>query len=100
MMPCLSLQNAISSLELSVSTDRLPLNSARGVLYISPSAKNATHKQIIESLVEQDLPVLNAKLPASVKMKESHMLAKPLVQMAAKHKLTEAFNQLFDEINQ
>jgi chromosome partitioning protein len=57
-------------------------------------------KQIIESLVEQDLPVLNAKLPASVKMKESHMQAKPLVQMAAKHKLTEAFNQLFDEINQ
>jgi hypothetical protein len=26
------------------------LNSARGVLYISPSAKNATYKQIIESL--------------------------------------------------
>jgi len=42
----------------------------------------------------------DAKLPASVKMKESHMLAKPLVHMAAKHKLTEAFNLLFDEINQ
>ncbi len=56
-------------------------------------------QKIIESLHEQDLPVLSAKLPSSVKMKESHMLAKPLIYLAPKHKLTEAFVQLFDELS-
>lgn len=55
-------------------------------------------QQIIDSLLTQDLPVLNAKIPASVKMKESHMLAKPLIQCAPKHKLTLAFEALFDEL--
>lgn len=53
---------------------------------------------IITSLEEQDLPVLTARLPGSVKMRESHMLAKPLIHMAPKHKLTEAFVALFDEL--
>lgn len=56
-------------------------------------------QKIIDSLHEQDLPVLGSKLPASVKMKESHMLAKPLIYFAPKHKLTEAFVALYDELN-
>ena len=56
-------------------------------------------QKIIDSLVEQDLPVLKSKIPASVKMKESHMVAKPLINFAPKHKLTESFVDLFDELS-
>lgn len=56
-------------------------------------------QKIIDSLFEQDLPVLQSKIPASVKMKESHMVAKPLINFAPKHKLTESFIDLFDELS-
>lgn len=54
--------------------------------------------KIIASLEEQQLPVLRTRVPASVKMKESHMEAKPLIYLAPKHKLTQAFVELYAEL--
>ena len=54
--------------------------------------------KIIASLEEQELPVLKTRVPASVKMKESHLEAKPLIYLAPKHKLTLAFVELFGEL--
>lgn len=56
--------------------------------------------KIISSLQEQALPVLSARIPSSIKMKESHLEAKPLIYLAPKHKLTQAFIELFDELHQ
>jgi len=55
--------------------------------------------KIIASLEEQELPVLKTRVPASVKMKESHLEAKPLIYLAPKHKLTQAFVELYAELN-
>ena len=70
-----------------------------GVVVNQFQPRAALPQQIINSLLEQDLPVLESKIPSSVKMKESHMLAKPLIACAPKHKLTQAFEALFDEIS-
>jgi len=55
-------------------------------------------RQIVEGLLAESLPVLNTRLSASVKMKESHNEARPLIHMAPSHKLTQEFVQLFEEL--
>ncbi|MCP4598290.1 ParA family protein [Neptuniibacter sp.] len=55
-------------------------------------------KRIVDELLDDDLPVLETKISASVKMKESHDETCPLIHMAPKHKLTLQFVELFDEL--
>jgi len=45
------------------------------------------------------LPLFSTRLSASVKMRESHQQSKPLIHMAASHKLTQQFVDLLKEIN-
>lgn len=56
-------------------------------------------QKIVAGLEAEDLPVLATRLPASVKMKESHNEAKPLIHLAPQHKLTQAFVALYDELS-
>lgn len=55
-------------------------------------------KALINELLEENLPVLPAYLPASVKMKESHSAQCPLPFFAPNHKLTQQFYALYDEL--
>ncbi|NIB39113.1 ParA family protein [Pseudomaricurvus alkylphenolicus] len=55
-------------------------------------------RQLIEAMQGEQLPIYNTFLPASVKMKESHSLRKPLPHMAARHKLTLQFELLHDDV--
>ena len=55
-------------------------------------------QRIVEQLQNDNLPVLESRIPGSVKMKESHSLATPLIHMAPSHKLTLAFVALYDEL--
>jgi len=52
--------------------------------------------QLIDELRQEDLPVLDAFINSSIKMKESHAEQKPLVYYAPSHKLTDQFRELFD----
>ena len=54
--------------------------------------------RILDELVAEKLPVLKTRIPASVKMRESHELAKPLIYSFPKHKLSAAFVALYDEL--
>lgn len=55
-------------------------------------------QQLLDELIAEDLPVLPVHLSASVKMRESHQVAKPLIHMAASHKLTQQFVDLYQVI--
>jgi len=55
-------------------------------------------KRIVGELLDDDLPVLETKISASVKMRESHDDTCPLIHMAPKHKLTQEFVALFEEL--
>jgi chromosome partitioning protein len=48
------------------------------------------HK-IVQALIDDGLPVLQPYLPASVVVRESHERATPLIHLAPKHKLTQAY---------
>ncbi|WP_415890522.1 ParA family protein [Neptuniibacter sp. SY11_33] len=55
-------------------------------------------KRIVGELLDDDLPVLETKISASVKMRESHDDTCPLIHFAPKHKLTQEFVTLFEEL--
>lgn len=55
-------------------------------------------RQIIESVKELGLPVLEPYIPQSIKMKESHFTQCPLVHGFQAHKLTKQFEALWEEM--
>ena len=56
-------------------------------------------RQIVDELRDEELPILDTMLSSSVKMRESHHAAVPLINFAPSHKLTQEFVTLFEEIN-
>jgi chromosome partitioning protein len=50
----------------------------------------------VRELVAEGLPVLEPYLSASVKIKESHELARPMIHLDPKHRLTQEFVQLHE----
>lgn len=55
-------------------------------------------RRLVEELCQEGLPVLETRLSSSVKMRESHDQATPLIYMAPRHKLTTQFVALFEEL--
>lgn len=55
-------------------------------------------QRLVNELIEEGQPVLDTRIPISVKVKESHDLSVPLIHMAAKHKSSLAFEALYDEL--
>ncbi|MFT4099460.1 MAG: ParA family protein [Burkholderiaceae bacterium] len=54
--------------------------------------------RIVQVLIDEGLPVLDTRLSASVKIRESHDVSKPMIAFAPGHKLTEEFIALYDEL--
>lgn len=55
-------------------------------------------QKVVQELIDEGLPVLQPYLSASVKIKESHELAKPMIHLDAKHKLSQEFIALHDSL--
>jgi len=56
-------------------------------------------RQLVEELIAEKLPVLEAKISPSVKIRESHSESQPLIHYAPNHKLTDEFRALYAEIH-
>lgn len=57
-------------------------------------------KQLVDELIAEGHPVLEARISPSVKVRESHSNSMPLVHYLPSHKLTQEFRALHAEINQ
>jgi chromosome partitioning protein len=55
-------------------------------------------QRLVQELIDEGLPVLQPYLPSSIKVRESHQLARPMVYLDAKHKLTQALVALHDKL--
>ena len=55
-------------------------------------------QKVVDELRAESLPVLNSYLSASVKIKESHQQAKPMIHLDRSHKLSLEFTALYDEL--
>ena len=69
-----------------------------GIVVNQFQAQAKLPREVVQQLKDEGLPVLENKLPPSVMMKESHHKNMPLVYFATDHKLTQAYQLLFNEI--
>ncbi|AMO22534.1 ParA family protein [Ramlibacter solisilvae] len=56
-------------------------------------------QRLVREMVEEGLPVLGSYLSSSVRVKESHDLAKPMIFLDARHKLTQEYVALHEELH-
>ena len=56
-------------------------------------------QRVVDELIDEGLPVLAPYLSASVKIKESHDLARPMIHLDPRHKVTQEFIALHDGIS-
>lgn len=71
-----------------------------GIVVNQFQAQAKLPREVVQQLKDEGLPVLNSMLPPSVLMKESHQKNQPLIHLATDHKLTQAYQLLFNEIEQ
>jgi chromosome partitioning protein len=57
-------------------------------------------QKMVQELIAEGLPVLEPYLSSSVKVRESHECAKPLVYLAPKHKLTQEYVALYSALEE
>jgi len=69
-----------------------------GIVVNQFQAQAKLPRRVVEEMVAEGLPVLGARISSSVKVKESHDQAKPLVHLDPKHKLTAQFVELWEEL--
>lgn len=69
-----------------------------GIVVNQFQAQAKLPREVVQQLKDEGLPVLNSMLPPSILMKESHHKNLPLIHLAADHKLTQAYQSLFNEI--
>ena len=69
-----------------------------GIVVNQYQAQAKLPREVVQQLKDEGLPVLNSMLPPSVLMKESHHKNLPLIHLATDHKLTQAYQLLFNEI--
>lgn len=79
--------------------DHNPDLTVEGIVVNQYQPRASLPQRIVAALKEDNLPVLDAYLSSSVKMKESHNESVPLIHFAPKHKLTQEFVALFDVLN-
>jgi chromosome partitioning protein len=56
-------------------------------------------RKVVAELRAEGLPVLDSHLSSSVKIKESHQQAKPMIHLDRGHKLAQEYAALYDEID-
>ena len=55
-------------------------------------------RQLTNELTDEELPLLGSYISSSVKVRESHQYAKPLIHLAPRHKITRQFEQLYQAL--
>lgn len=70
-----------------------------GIVVNQFQARAALPTKLVDELIAEGLPVINAKISSSVKIRESHEHSSPMIYLDPKHKITSEYVALFDELN-
>lgn len=79
--------------------DHNPALAVEGIVVNQFQPRASLPRRMVEELEGETVPVFRARISSSVKMKESHNAASPLIHMAPAHKLTQEFLALYKEIH-
>ena len=92
-------RRALYSLLDSVEEIRSDHNDAlkvEGIVVNQFQPRATLPQQLVQELRDEGLPILPTFLSSSVKIRESHQLARPMIHLDARHKLTREFVALHD----
>jgi chromosome partitioning protein len=78
-----------------IQADHNPALKVEGIVVNQYQPRASLPRRTVQELIDEGLPVLQPPLSASVKIKESHELAKPMIHLDAKHKVTLEFAALY-----
>jgi chromosome partitioning protein len=81
-----------------IQADHNPELQVEGIVVNQFQARASLPQRTVQELVDEGLPVLQPYLSASVKIKESHELARPMIHLDPRHKLTQEFVDLYESL--
>ena len=81
-----------------IQADHNPELAVRGIVVNQFQPRANLPQRLVQELIDEGLPVLQPYLSASVKVKESHQLSRPMVHLDARHKLTQELMALHEAI--
>ena len=96
-------RRALYSLMDSVREIQSDHNSAlrvEGIVVNQYQARANLPLRLVEELRAEGLPILDAFLSASIKIRESPHLAQPMIHLDPRHKLSNEFSALYDLLSQ
>jgi chromosome partitioning protein len=82
-----------------VKADHNPNLQIEGIIVNQFQKQANLPRQLVEELIAEGLPVLAAMISPSVKVRESHTAAQPLVHYVPNHKLSDEYRALYAEIH-
>jgi chromosome partitioning protein len=94
-------QHALYSLlkhVLEIHNDHNPALLVEGIIVNQFQPRAKLPRQLVDSLLAEGMPVLKTYLSASVKIRESHQQCAPLVYLDPRHKMSQEFQQLYQEL--
>ena len=74
-----------------IQADHNPALQVSGIVVNQFQPRASLPQRLVQELVDEGLPVLRPCLSASVKVKESHQRALPLLHLEPRHKLTQEY---------
>ncbi len=77
-----------------IRADHNPGLVVKGIVVNQFQPRARLPQQLVGELIDEGLPVLTPYLPASIKVRESHQLARPMIHLDPRHKLTQALIEL------
>ncbi|MDO8276359.1 MAG: ParA family protein [Serpentinimonas sp.] len=94
-------RQALYTLLANVEEIRADHNAAlqvKGIVVNQFQPRARLPQQLVQALIDEGLPVLQPYLQSSVKVRESHQLARPLIHLEPKHALTQALVALHQRL--
>ena len=79
-----------------IQADHNPGLTVEGIVVNQFQPRASLPQKVVQELIDEGLPVLQPYLSASVKIKESHELSRPMIHLDARHKLTQEYVALHD----
>ncbi len=95
-------RQALYSLLNNIDETRADHNAAltvEGIVVNQFQPRASLPQRMVKELENETVPVMRSRISSSVKMKESHNAASPLIYMAPAHKLTQEFLALYEELH-
>lgn len=85
---------------IELQEDHNPNLQIEGIIVNQFNNQANLPKTLIAEMQAEGLPMRNQFIGSSIKMKESHHLQRPLVDLAPRHKLTQQFLALYNELEE